>query len=220
MVAVLAGGVLGALAGPVVAAESDNLPITPAGEKAGSGSGGAGVDKMPWLDGWPRVGLALAAVVVMIFAAGYLLKRGSRGGQFSRGKGVFEVIGRGQVSMKHQVYLVRLGRRLLVLGSGGTGLSALAEITDPQEVLELIELAQGAGSQSFRNLLERKAQAFQTAQAAQAGQIKDAGGAGEKTRDGFRGKPQVQAEDSYDAVRQLKEKLLARLGEENQDKHE
>jgi flagellar biogenesis protein FliO len=207
--AVLTAGVLTASARPCVAAESDNRVIVPSGEKTGGSS--IGVDKKPWLDGWPRVGLALAAVVVMIFAAGYLLKRGSRGGQFSRGKGVFEVLSRGQVSMKHQVYLVRLGRRLLVLGSGSTGLTALAEITDPQEVLEMVELAQGDKSQLFRSLLERKAQALQ------AGLAKDAG---QKTRDGSRGRPQVQQGDSYDAVRQLKEKLLAGLGEENQDKHE
>jgi flagellar biogenesis protein FliO len=204
--ALLAGGALGIFAGPGLAAESDNRLISPAG-----GNTGTGLADKSWLAGWPQVVGALALVAGLVFLAGYCLKRGSQRGQLSRGKNVFEVVSRGQVSMKHQVYLVQVGRRLLVLGSGSTGLSTLAEITDPQEAMELVELAQGAKSQTFRNLLESKAEAFQ------AGGLKEAGLAG---RNNSKGKTQELHEDSYEAVRQLKEKLLARLGEENQDKHD
>ncbi len=190
-------GAMCASANKACAGEMDSRPI-------GSQPGQKDDDKS-YLDGWPRVVASLAVVAALVYLARWLLKKAGASGRLvpSRGQDVLEVISRCPVSMKHQVYLVRLGRRLLVLGAGQQGLSTLAEITDPQEAAELIELADGAKADSFRSMLASKADQLKAAEAAAAG-----------------GRNPPAQDASGEAVRQLKQKLQARMNDQNQGKNE
>ena len=113
---------------------------------------GGGDDTYDWL----RTIGALAAVVALIFIARLLLRR-LAGGAASPGRGVpIEVLARANLSARQQLSLVRLGRRLVLVGSGPTGIRPLAEVTDPDEVAELLgELRGGRGGQGVRGLTER-----------------------------------------------------------------
>jgi flagellar protein FliO/FliZ len=89
---------------------------------------------------WSRTLGALALVVVLIVAARFMLKRfGPVSG--ARGAGVLDVLARTSVSPRHQLLLVRVGRRIVLVAQAPTSMTALSEITDPDEAASLIEAA-------------------------------------------------------------------------------
>jgi len=92
---------------------------------------------------WLRTAGAMAIVVALIFAVRFLLRRIGGPAAAHRRLGALEVLGRQNLSGRHQLYLVRLGGRLLLVGAGPEGLSTLAEVRDPQEFAQLIEAATG-----------------------------------------------------------------------------
>jgi flagellar biogenesis protein FliO len=56
----------------------------------------------------------------------------------SRDSGPIQVVGRSSLSTKHSVYLLRVGDRVLILGTGPQGPpSTLGEVTDPVELARL-----------------------------------------------------------------------------------
>jgi flagellar biogenesis protein FliO len=103
--------------------------ITPKGETAaGDGSKTRGL---------PSVGSVLSAmalVMLAIFAAARLWKL--HGPKVSTGMPgeAAEVLGRCRIEARQSIYLVRLGSRVLVLGSAGGELTMLTEVTDAAEV--------------------------------------------------------------------------------------
>jgi len=97
----------------------------------------------PWAQ-WGRTLLALAVVVVLILVARMMLKRfGPVSGP--RGREVLDVLARATVSPRHQLLLVRVGRRVVLVGQGPSSLATLSEVTDAEEVAALIEAVAGAG---------------------------------------------------------------------------
>jgi len=84
----------------------------------------------------PRIGAALAIVLGLIFALRWLGRRFVPG--VAGGSGAVRVLSRSVVTPKHQILLVQVGRRLLVVGDNGTALSALSEITDADEVAAIL----------------------------------------------------------------------------------
>lgn len=70
----------------------------------------------------------------------------------------WEVLGSAPLDNKHQLMVVRLGSRLLVLGRSDDGLQTLSEITSGDEVSQLVALCQSANQpveqNSFRQLYE------------------------------------------------------------------
>jgi flagellar biogenesis protein FliO len=93
----------------------------------------------PWTQ-WGRTLGALALVVVLIFAARIMLKRfGPISGQQRRD--MLDVLARATVSPRHQLLLVRLGRRVVLVGQSPASLTTLSEVTDADEVAALIEAA-------------------------------------------------------------------------------
>jgi len=87
--------------------------------------------------------LALALVIGLIFAVRFLLKRygpASPGGR----SGAVELLINRPVGPKNRLLLVRFGRRLLLLGSGPSGLSTLCEASDPQETAAILEGGEGS----------------------------------------------------------------------------
>lgn len=89
---------------------------------------------------WGRLLAAMALVVAMIVALGWLVKR-IGAGKGLQSAGALRLVARANLSPKHQVFLVRLGRRLVLLGAGPQGLSGLSEVTDAEEISELLQAA-------------------------------------------------------------------------------
>jgi len=89
---------------------------------------------------WGQLLLAMAIVIAMIVALGWLVKRLSGGGT-RQNAGVLRLIARTNLSPKHQMFLVRMGNRLVLIGAGPQGLATLSEITDAAEASELLQSA-------------------------------------------------------------------------------
>ena len=105
--------------------------------------------------GWLQTLAALAVVIALIFVVRMLLRRLSGSAGVSRRGRAMEVLAREAIGSRQQLSLVRLGRRLVLVGSGPSGMSRLAEITDPDEVAELVEQVRSAGGVSLSGLFGR-----------------------------------------------------------------
>ena len=101
--------------------------------------------------------LALAIVVSLIYACRYVLRRlGKAGRPGGVDSDVIEVLSRTGVGARQQLLLVRLGRRLVLVGSWPGGMAGLSEITDPAEVSALTSsVATGGASGSARALADK-----------------------------------------------------------------
>lgn len=89
---------------------------------------------------WGRLLAAMAIVIGLIVALGWLVKR--LGGSKSLGStGALKLIARATLSPKHQMFLVRMGNRLMLIGAGPQGLATLSEITDAGEAAQLLRAA-------------------------------------------------------------------------------
>jgi len=113
--------------------------------------------------GGPLTGLlqtlgALALVVALIFLARYLLKRFGGAGRSPGRNEAIEVVARTAVAPRQQLMLVRLGERLVLVGTAGGGFSALCEITDPQEVAKLLKTAAESRQGAFAGVFKRKSE--------------------------------------------------------------
>ncbi len=87
---------------------------------------------------WQTIG-ALALVAGLILALRWVLKRTGAVRSLPRSAGgPVELVSRTPVGAKQQLTLVRLGRRLVLLGWAGESVAPLAEVTDPGEVQRLL----------------------------------------------------------------------------------
>ena len=107
------------------------------------------------LEGWGQTVIALLVVLAIILLLRIVLKRFSRPQMALKG-GAVEVLARTSIQPRQHLLLVRLGRRLLLLGSTPSGLSTLSVVSDPEEVAELTESAMG---EDLARLAARKAKA-------------------------------------------------------------
>jgi flagellar biosynthetic protein FliO len=91
-------------------------------------------------EAWGQLLLAMGIVVGLIVGLGWLVKRlgGSKG---LRNAGALKLVARASLSPKHQMFLVRVGSRLVLIGAGPQGLATLSEITDAGEAAELLRSA-------------------------------------------------------------------------------
>lgn len=95
------------------------------------------------LIGYARTGAALCFVVTLIVLLGWGYKRLS-GNRVAGGSAAITVLGRGHVSPRAGVVLLKVGRRVLVCAeSSGQPLTTLSEITDEAEVGELVARLSG-----------------------------------------------------------------------------
>jgi flagellar biogenesis protein FliO len=88
---------------------------------------------------------ALAAVVVLIFVLRAVLTRLTGRRATGAGGSVVQVLHRTHLGGRCEVCLVRLGRRVLLVGLGASGPVTLCEITDEQEAQALLAALAGAG---------------------------------------------------------------------------
>ena len=70
---------------------------------------------------------------------------------------MLDVLARATVSPRHQLLLVRLGHRLVLVGQSPASLTALSEVTDAGEVAALIEAAStGSGLKHVTDIAQRR----------------------------------------------------------------
>lgn len=102
----------------------------------------------------------LGGVVLLILVSSRWLGRSGAGGRGRLPTTAVQWLGSTPLSPQQSIHLVRIGERILVLGSGSDGLRTLSEITDPSEQTHLIHLchadaAPRSGEPRWRNWLNR-----------------------------------------------------------------
>lgn len=113
------------------------------------------------------VGSPITTVLASLFVIGLVVSLGrlwrKHGPKLAGGlpAEAIEWLGRRPVDAKQSIHLVRLGHRILVLGSSAEGLRTLAEIDDPVEVDYLAGLCRSAANETpvadtFRALFGRR----------------------------------------------------------------
>lgn len=108
-------------------------PFKPGGDKAADAGKAAASSPGPSVG---RIIGSLALVAGLIVGLGYAYRK-LFAGQNKAG-GAVTVVSRQMLTPKHQVFVLRVGHRLLVVGDSGQGMQPLAEVTDPAEMSEII----------------------------------------------------------------------------------
>ena len=135
-------------------AEANRIPANSSLEEGKLGDGGS--DGGPGWMGYVQTLAALAIVVVLIFATRILIRRlGGQAVQTGR-TGPIGVVARVAVGARQQLLLIQLGEKLVLVGQSSAGLSALAEVTDPDEIQRLLDHAESKRG-TFAGMLKRKA---------------------------------------------------------------
>lgn len=117
---------------PVDSARSSRRSLGP---RRGRGLTAVLPDESPWY----ASGLgALAVVLVLIGSGTWAVKRWIPAARRADHR-LLRVVARTGLSPKHSMNLVRVGRRFVIVGVSGDRMTALADITDPDEVAELVE---------------------------------------------------------------------------------
>ena len=99
--------------------------------------------------------LALVIVAALIFLIRYLLRRLGMGPRISGRSGAMEILARAPVSARQQLLLVRLGGRLVLVGSSAETIAPLVEISDPAEVAGLLRTVGRSPSEALNSLRDR-----------------------------------------------------------------
>jgi flagellar biogenesis protein FliO len=81
--------------------------------------------------------MSLAGVAVLIVGLGWACRRMLASRQPPAESGV-TLVARSLLTPRHQVLVLRVGRRVLVVGDSGHGMNLLCQITDPQESAALL----------------------------------------------------------------------------------
>lgn len=87
--------------------------------------------------GLGRIVLSLGGVAVLIVGLGWTWRR-MLAAQQARGPEGVTLVSRSLLTPRHQVLIVRVGRRLLVVGDSGHGMNLLCEVTDAAEAAILL----------------------------------------------------------------------------------
>jgi flagellar biogenesis protein FliO len=90
----------------------------------------------PWLRPLAALGLVVGIILILRYVLGRWGKAMPAGSA-----GPVEVVSRTPLPPRGQLLLVRLGRRLVLVGAWNGGATALSEVTDPREVAELLAAA-------------------------------------------------------------------------------
>jgi len=111
-----------------------------------------------------RDGLPLVIVLGVIAAMALLLRRFLPNQRLLNGSGAIEVVARTGLSSKQQLVLIKVGRRLVLLGVSAERINPLSEVVDPDEVAMLIGTAAGdqPGSmrRAFADTFEREVRSY------------------------------------------------------------
>lgn len=101
---------------------------------------------------------SLAIVLIVVLAALRLWKSVGPTVSNNVAGSAAEVLGRCRIEQRQSLYLVRIGSRILVLGSGGGELTTLSEISDPAEVDLVAGMcrSQGGTASPFARMFEAR----------------------------------------------------------------
>ena len=137
--------------------------ITPQGQApTGASDGNRGLPSLG------TVIYGLAIVVFLIFVVARLWKSHGPQPPAAVNREAMQVLGRCRIEPRQSLYLVKVGSRVLVVGSSGGSLAPVAEITDPIEVDLIAGLArQSTEASPFSRLFSAK-QAGESAAAGSA----------------------------------------------------
>src|SRR5258706_13999310 len=113
-----------------------------------------------------RLLLALGIVLAAIFISQKVWKKMGMPGVGGRSSGALRVVARLNVSPKQQILLLRVGRRLVVVGNSGTQMNTLCDISDPEEAAILLGQTttkrQGRITSSLISVWGREGRPFQS----------------------------------------------------------
>jgi flagellar biogenesis protein FliO len=132
--------------GPSETTGQSNPRQTPLKRKSGSSSN----DESRFIDnraGSSSAGMVLSVLVVLLLFVLGLAKVFLKRSPYSISGlpiDAVDVLGRRTVDPRNSVYMIKVGSRLILLGSSPAGLSSLAEITDPIEVASLSNVCAAA----------------------------------------------------------------------------
>jgi len=102
---------------------------------------------------------ALGAILLLFFGLVQVWRKFAPGASQSLPDAAWQVLGTAPIDQKHQLTIVRIGSRLLVLGQSDQGLQTLSEITHGEEVAQLMMMCQtqseSADQASFGDLLNK-----------------------------------------------------------------
>ena len=125
-----------------------------------------GLDPRP-LDFSPsfwRPFLSLLAVLALIVLCAWLFRRFSPSSQHGRTNSAIEIIARSAISPKQSVCLIRLGRRLLLVGLSPNHMANLSAVDDPEEIAlimgEMEKQMPNSISKTFDKLFHRETQQY------------------------------------------------------------
>lgn len=156
----------GASVAPATSGPFEQKPIRRNGVPTSTtmpGRGNAGSTNSAWDMG--KVPLALGGVLLLIFAMRALGKKMVPGAAGAGSSKAVQVLMRSSVSPRQQLILVRVGRRLVLVGSGGGGeMNSLCEINDPDEVAEVmgqIREDKSSTSKNFTAMFGRAGKAYE-----------------------------------------------------------
>ena len=107
---------------------------------------------------WLSLVAPLVVVLVVIVLVFWAVRKYVPGMRRLAGSDVVRVLARTYLSPRQSVTLIKVGRRILVVGQSADRLSALGEVSDEQEVSELLGLCRSEGdgslSRSFQKVFQ------------------------------------------------------------------
>lgn len=142
---------------PATAAEFERQPIsfTQSGNRRQNRDGTTTGYAMPSI--WPAL-FSVALVCAVFCTILYLVKKYLPGHRQMFSHPAMEVLGRAHIDQRRYVSLLRVGKRIVVVGVSPDEMRALSEITDEEEITGIMEVARPkteAGLNIFQRLFQR-----------------------------------------------------------------
>ena len=141
-------------------------PVRSFSEKKDRSPGEAPGAPPPSMD-YSRVLGALAAVLGLIFLLRWCSRFFFPTMAGRRATRAVEVLARAPISPKQQIMLIRVGRRVLVVGDSGVQMNSLCEVSDPDEVAALVGQLQderlAPAARAFGSMFGRSRRPFESA---------------------------------------------------------
>ena len=103
---------------------------------------------------------SLFFVLTLFGCVAYWIRRGNKESNPQLSEETWQVLGRGNLAAKHDVQLVRLGNRILLLGHSPNTIQTLVEITDPEEVHAMLKCCHAKRPQSSIGFIRKLFAAF------------------------------------------------------------
>jgi flagellar biogenesis protein FliO len=132
-------GVENSLAASAVPTD-DQLESAPIGSDLPASSPGKSIATPLPTSGFdvPRVLLALAGVLSLIFLMRVAMRRFIPGSVVHRSTSAVKILARTSVAPRQHLLVIQFGKRLILVGDTGAHLNPLCEITDPDEIAGIV----------------------------------------------------------------------------------